>query len=254
MTHDFVDINVSYGNWPFQSFALNSLEALTDHLKVSGISHAFASHLGSVFDPDTEQFNRMLVQDCSSISNCFPVPTVNPAVPGWREQLEALLEIADIKALKAYPSYHNVNLSSKEMDEVARFASESNLQLMIVVRLEDARTRYHGLGVTGVPTAQMIEFCQTHTSINPVFLNAYLPEIREISSSVSNVYFDTSFAAWFFVMETLRDSVGLSRILFGSHSPFLTTGASLDKVRLARLSELEKTIVLRQNASELFGL
>ncbi|NND72585.1 MAG: amidohydrolase family protein [Rhodothermales bacterium] len=251
---DFVDINISYGNWPFQSFALDSLEALTDHLKTSGISHAFASHLGSVFDPDTERFNRILVQDCSAISNCFPVPTVNPAVRGWLKQIEGLNEIANIRAVKVYPSYHNVNLSSKEMEEVARYVSESNLQLMIVVRLEDARTRYHGLSVTGVPTTAMIEFCKTHASINPVFLNAYLPEIREISSSVSNVYFDTSFADWFFVMETLRDSVGLSRILFGSHSPFLTTGASLDKVRLARLSESEKTIVLRQNASELFGL
>lgn len=254
MKSTVVDINVSYGTWPFQSFGPNSIGELHDGLISNGISQAFVSNLGSVFNPVTDSFNRQLIADCSTVSGLHPVPTVNPSVPGWRRQCDQLRSDADIRAIKMYPAYHNVALDSNEINGVVEYASAHSITVMIAARLEDERTRYHGLNVVGIPVRAIVEFCDTHSDVHVVCLNNYLWEIKEIGSAVDNVSFDTSFADWFFVMEELRSSIGLSRVLFGSHSPFLSTGASLDKIRLSRLSEDEQTLLLGTNARQLLGL
>ena len=55
-----IDINVSFGNWPFQRFLLDTPQKLARHLKTEGISSALVSSIEAAFYPDPDVYNEIL--------------------------------------------------------------------------------------------------------------------------------------------------------------------------------------------------
>ncbi len=257
--HTLIDINVSYGTWPFQRFPLQSIADLASHLSDQGIREAFVSHLGGVFDPDAGPFNLELIDSIARLQDndreqsgttMHPVPVVNPVFPGWKDHLDACRSQANVRAVKIYPSFHNYSLSESEfVPPFVEYLRRNGLQLLVAMRLEDERTRYHGLSVVGVPVEDVISFRAQIPGFKFVCLNAYLPEAKRIGSEAPDVGVDISFVDWMFALEDLRKHVALDSIFFGSHSPFLYTGANILKLAQSRLSADEKQRIGALNAA-----
>ena len=246
------DLNVSYGTWPFQRFRQRNLVELMDHLHGEGIERAFVSHLGGVFHPDPDPFNQELFDEAKELESVVPVPVVNPTFPGWQKCLDAYRETANLKAVKVHPNFHQYELDSEVMAPLAAYLIDNQIPLLVQMRLEDERMRYAALDVQGVRVDDVIAFHIAYPELHVICLNAYLPEARRIGQEAPGVGVDTAFAEWLFTMELLLEDVTPERIFFGSHSPFLYTRASVDKLGLSTVDEALKRQIGKQNAERMF--
>jgi hypothetical protein len=102
----YIDINVSTGPWPFQRFALASLNDLQAHMSERDMEAALVSHLGTVFHADPQPFNEELFSEAAGLPAIRPVPVINPSLPGWERMIDLYLSEHAPVAVKALPSHH----------------------------------------------------------------------------------------------------------------------------------------------------
>lgn len=249
-----IDVNVSFGTWPFQSFSIKTVADLRTHLNGNGIRHALTSHLGGVFNPDPATFNLSLIDQAETDGTIRPVPVVNPVFPGWQRHLDECRSRATIRAIKIYPTFHNYRLVDAEfVQPLVEYIRQHDLTLLIAMRLEDERNRYFALNIVGLPVDDVVAFNQTYQNIRVICLNAYLPEIRRIGKDTNGVGIDTSFAEWFLAMEETVAAISPSLVYFGSHTPFLYTKANVLKLKQSGVAPDVKAGVGSGNAAALLG-
>ena len=247
-----IDINVSYGAWPFQRFRHTTLAELSGLLRAEGIEQAFVSHVGGVFHPDPDPYNLELIEEASRLDGIVPVPVINPAFPGWRQRLDNYLSLIELRAVKLHPNYHRYRLDSEEVASLVRYLCEIDIPLFLQMRMEDERMRYAGLDVVGLSVDDIVAFHNRHPDLLLVCLNAYLPEARRIGREAQGVFVDTAFTEWMFTMELMLEDLPPERILFGSHAPFLYIKAGADKLVKAPIEAGIKQQIGHRNAQRLF--
>ncbi len=248
-----IDVNVSFGQWPFQRFSIKTIGELVAHLKSEGIEQAMVSHLGCVFFADPDAYNRDLLRACRRHPEIHPVPVVNPHLNGWRDNLDVYLENDAVKAVKVIPSFHNYRLYSKPVFELIEVLNARGVQFMIQMRYEDERDRYFALNVYGPKVAQVVRLANRFPSTRMFCLNAYLPEARELGKATDNIAVDTAFAEWIRMMELLLEDMPAERIFLGTHTPLLVTRASVMKITRSVVSDAIKRRITHSNADQILN-
>lgn len=248
-----IDTHLHLGRWPFTLVPDRSAMQLAMHLRAHGIGRALVSPLDAVLQPDPMPANRALFAAVRPTPALLPVPTVNPALANWREQLD-FAAAGPLHAIKLYPNYHNYRLDSHRFDGFFAEVEERRLKLIISVRIEDDRHRYFALQIRNVPTPQIANFLQQHPGLHPLLLGAGLPELRTLIKTCDNFSTDTSFVEWLESIATLVREMPVRRILFGSHAPFFVTEASIAKLRTARISTARRNAIGSGNAKRFFRL
>lgn len=248
-----LDVNVSVGPWPFNPHQFVEVGPLISHLKSNGIRGGLISHLGGVFDADPNDHNVALSEALERSRSFFAVPIVNPIIRMWRQDVTALPGPRP-RAIRILPSYHNYTLKDRRLRDLCRYAEDEGLPLCLQMRLDDERTRYFGLRLKAIPHGHVTDLAARFPDLKLVVLNSYLPELEAIAKSADNVLFDTSFAEWLYSTERMIEAAGPRRILFGSHTPLLETGASVMKVFEAVIPKSARSAIASGNAARTFGL
>ena len=249
-----IDTNVSFGHWPFAWLPQRSLAELEDHLGKHDIAKALVSPLDTVFLPDPDCENRALLTAVRNSQRLSVVPVINLALPDWRENLDAYRSLHPLKAVKLYPNFHNYPLSSRRCSELVAHLTEHAIRLIVNVRLVDERHQYFGLKIKGVSTKQIAAFARRHPDFDFLCAGLYLPEIVELSEQCSNFLTDMAFADWHDLINRLLKHLPPDRLVFGSHTPLMTTQANTYKLAAAPISAELKQQIGYENARRFFQL
>ncbi|MBX2818787.1 MAG: amidohydrolase family protein [Rhodothermaceae bacterium] len=245
-----IDINVSYGTWPFHSTGFQHLSELEDHLKTCGINTALVSHIGAVWNPDVDGYNQAVINACSDRPGLIPIPILNPA---WPAPFNDYHKSEAFPGVRLYPSYHGYLLNDPVMDTLVEYVLERGLVLFIQMRLEDERMQHPLARVEAVDIEDILALHVRFPRLQIVCLNAYLPEVRRIAAQSNRIGFDTAFCEWFFTMECMLDVLPPENIYLGTHSPFLYTQAGILKVTQSRVADPIKAQITTGNAVRLLG-
>ncbi len=243
------DVHAHLGTWPFALQSERNPAQLVAHLRAHGIGRAWVSPLAAVLAPDPGPANRALFAALKKTPALMPVPAINPALANWRDELAACAAAAPLRAVKILPNYHNYSLALPALDPFVTELRARKIRLLLQVRLEDERHRYFALQIKGVPVASIVAFLQRFPEVHPLLLGAYLPELRTIAESAKNFSTDCALAEWEQTMVALREFLPVTRIFFGSHTPFLVTGAQTEKLRSARIAAAAKRAIGAGNAA-----
>lgn len=246
-----IDVNVSFGNWPFQKFLLDTPGKLAKHLKGEGISHALVSSTESVFYPDPDVYNKILFRKLRPYLFLIPIPIINPSLSNWKENFKRYKKI---KAVKILPNYHNYSLSAKSVNELMNELAKRKIPLMIQMRLEDERNQYPLLKVPGVNYKEIIKLANRFPRAPILCLCPYFPEAVSLVKETANVYVDIAFVERLNTVATLLKEIPASRILFGSHTPFLYTRSAMMKIKTADISRKDAQAIMFANISHLLRL
>jgi predicted TIM-barrel fold metal-dependent hydrolase len=245
-----IDVNTSVGRWPFQAFDTDSPKALAGHLKSAGVAKAFVTSIESILFPDPAVYDAKLFRAAGPVPMLTPVPTLNPTLSNWREALAR----RGLKAVSIIPNYHQYGLDDERVAELMEALKAKRLPLMIRMRVEDERNQHPLMKVPGVGVDGIIGLAKRFPEVPIVCLCAYLHEATELAHKTDNVHFDISFIESFDTLATLLRKAPVERVLFGSHTPFLYTGAVLMKLTRARISKRAADAISRGNAERVFGL
>jgi len=248
-----IDVNVCFGHWPFQKFPYSTLRALDEGLKKEGISQSLVSSLDAVLYPDPDWGNESLLPGLSFYPNLMPVGVVNPLLSNWRETLERCIGW-EAKAIKIFPNYHSYPLSSSVVTALINELARRKMPLLVQMRLEDERNQYPLLKVSGVEIEEVIKLANHFPEV-PVFaLCPYFKEAIDLVKNSTNIYVDISFVEILNTVSALLKEIPATRVLFGSHTPFLYTRSAIMKIKATEIHRKDLEAITHRNIRRLMKL
>ena len=239
------DSNVSLFHWPFRRLPLDETARLVEKMNQLGIESALAGSFEGILQRDLGAVNRRLARECESRAGLSPAGSINPVQPGWREDLKECQEELGMRAIRLHPSYHGYRLGDSCFIELAEAAVEAGMLLQIVAVFEDTRTQPEMLRVQDVDLAPLAEF----SIEGKIQILNWRPRgpVLEVLAEKTEVSFDTSRVEGTDGISTLLKQLPASRILFGTHAPFLIPEASLIRIHESDLPDDVVGAILSEN-------
>jgi len=240
-----IDVNVSLGSWPFKELAIDSPEKPASHFKKLDISQAWVRSCRAAFLTNPANDNEKLCNQLAPYQNLIAVPTINPILSQWEQSLS----LDNTKIINLYPSYHRYKADSPEVCRLAALLAEKQGTLLITMRMEDSRSMHPDCIIPGIPTEEIIALAAKYPELKIVCLNATIFEMEKLLTQSPNIYCDMAYTEMGDTIKNLIEKVNYTQIVFGSHTPFYTTGAQLMKIKHSEVSGKVKKAILYSNIS-----
>ena len=114
-----VDLNCYLGEWPFRRYPCTTVDRLLARMDTLRIERAAVSRLENVFFKDCLVGNRELAALIAPhTERLTPFYTINPAFPGWEDDLRLCQEELGLApgagGIQLHPNYHAYDLAGRE--------------------------------------------------------------------------------------------------------------------------------------------
>ncbi len=250
---NYFDANTWTGRWPFSFADAHTPRSLAAHLARRGIGRALVSPLDAVFAPAPQPANLALLAATRGLRALVPVPVINPALAGWREDLAAVATDPRVRAVRLLPNYHNYSLAAPVVAELLAALAKLRLRPIVQVQLIDHRHEYHAMTIKPVPGKDLAALLKRHRQ--PLLASGLMrPDLLKLAPKFPQLLADLSFVEWHDTMEHVTAKVPARQLAFASHTPLLITAAARAKLDTSTLSETTRAAVAATNLSRFLGL
>ena len=252
-----VDVNAFLGAYPYRKVPGTSPEAVLAAMDRVGTDEAWATHLPSLFWRAPADGNAWLYQTTAAQLRLKPVPSVHPGLAGWEEVLgEAATRGAP--AVRCDPTFFGLHPSGEEMRVLAAACGTAGLPLMMAVRLEDARQRHPNDVVPELSPATVRALISSDPDVRLVITHADRGFIQEVhlgstAEESARIWWDI---CWIWGppedhLETLLQTVGIERFVFGTGMPLRIPETGVAKLDLLDLTPEQRAAIESGNANAL---
>ena len=224
-----IDVNVSLFRWPFRRLPADDGRRFVETLRRKGVTEAWAGSFEALLDEDTTAVNDRLARACRELDAALLVPfgTVNPAAPGWRDDLLRCHERHGMPGVRLHPGYHGYRLNDGAFVELLGRAVEKGMAVQIALGMEDERTQNPLMRVPRVDASVLKPVPQSTVML----LNAPLLGNTKELAHTGQVFFDIAMIEGTGAVERLVEAAGADRVLFGSNFPLFYFEAAEGKLR-----------------------
>lgn len=254
-----VDVNAFLGGYPFRKVPGTSPEALLAAMDRVRIDAAWVTHLPSLFWRAPAEGNAWLYATTTAHPRLKPVPAVHPGLPGWEEVLgEAATRRAP--AVRCDPTYLGLSPTGEAMRILAAACGTAGLPLMLAVRLEDGRQRHPNDVAPELAPSAVRALIRGDADLRLVITHADRGFIEEVHfgstpSEATRIWWDIS---WVWGppedhLETLIETIGIERFLFGTGQPLRIPDNSIAKLDLLGLGPDRRAAIESGNLAALGG-
>ena len=237
---DVVDHNALVGPYPFRALPDPTPERLLADMARLGIARAWVGHVPSIFYRDVAAGNDELFRLLAPHrARLLPVPAVNPAYPGWEREVERAKR-EGAPAVRTYPTHYGFPAAGPQLRALAAACAASGLELVLTVRLEDARQRHPLDAAPELLGADVRAAVRAHPEVRVLVTNADRALVEEVHfgstpAEAARVRWDI---AWLWgppddQLALLARTVGRERFVLGTHFPFRLPEAALTRLALA---------------------
>ena len=249
------DVNAFLGSYPYRRVPGTSPEALLEAMDRTGIDEAWVSHLPGIFWRDPAAGNAWLVETTRAHPRLRPVLAVHPEMGAWEGVLRAAAEVG-APAVRCDPTYYGIGPAGPSMRALAGACGRAGLALMLAVRLEDGRQRHPHDHAAELPAAAVRALVRADASVRLVVTHADRPFIEEVHfgstpEEARRLWWDIS---WIWGppedhFETLLQTVGAERFLFGTGQPLRIPENGVAKLDLLDLDVADREAIESGNAA-----
>ncbi len=252
-----IDTNVYLGHWPFRRTSLDETSALVNKLRDGGVTEAWAGSFDALLHKDISAVNSRLAEECARHGGGLlkPVGTVNPALPGWEEELRRCVEVHRMRAIRLHPNYHGYTLTDPGVARLLEQVAQHGLLVQIALIMEDERTIHPLVNVPPVDPAPLPELMKPFPQLRVQLLNAFrtlrgLP-VKALATRGST--FEIATLEGVEGLANLLTQIPAERVCFGSYAPFFYFESAKLKLRESVLSEAQSQAVRAGNARALLA-
>jgi predicted TIM-barrel fold metal-dependent hydrolase len=252
-----IDVNTFLGAYPWRKVPGTSPDALLKALDRAEIDTAWVSHLPSLFWRDPTEGNAWLLDTARKERRFKPVPVVHPGLAEW-EQVVADAVNAGAPAVRCDPLYLGLEPAGGEMRVLTAACGAARIPLMLAVRLEDGRQRHPNDRVGELPAAAVRGLIRSDGEVRLVVTHADRSFVEEVHfgstpEEARRIWWDI---CWIWGppedhLETLFETVGVERFVFGTGQPLRIPENSLAKLDLLDLSPERRAAIESGNVREL---
>jgi predicted TIM-barrel fold metal-dependent hydrolase len=249
-----IDVNAFVGAYPFRRVPGTSPEALLRAMDRVRIDQAWVTHLPGIFWRDPMAGNQWLYEMAAKGDRLQAVPAAHPGLDGW-EGLLREAKSAGVPAIRCDPTYYGIDPAGAEMLAFARACGAEGVPLMMAVRLEDARQRHSNDRAAELPPSAVRTIVRSQPDLHLIVTHAERPFIEEVHfgstpEESSRIWWDI---CWIWGppedhLQTLLQTVGVERFLFGTGQPLRLPENSTAKLDLLDLETHERAAIESDNA------
>lgn len=243
----WIDTNVYLGTWPFRALE-SAPDALAGLLASHGVHQAWTGSFDALLHKDVARVNARLATACAESGGGMLVPfgALNPALPDWEDDLRRCAEAHGMPGIRLHPNYHGYGLEEPRFVHLLELSVTHGLAVQIAVSMEDERMMHPLVQVPHVDVAPLPAAIAQVPEARVMLLNAFRAvrgqALRDVARD-RRIVFDI---AWLEGLEGIRavsDTVGVDRLVFGSHAPYFYFEAAALKLVESPLSEEERAAV-----------
>jgi len=257
------DTNCHLGHWPYRAVANADAEGLLRLLDRHGVEQAWAGAFEGLFYRDCGAANRgLLTAIAGREERLRPWATINPAFPAWEDDLAEALA-AGMVGVRLFPSYHGYQLGDACVRELLDALATSGTRgpghpgpaaVAIYHKFVDERLHHWTCLVPPVDMA-LEPLVAAHRDQPFLLCGCALPHAQALAETIrtGNVYFEISRLEGIEGVRQLIETIGLDRVVLGSHAPYFTMEAAHLKLTESGLSEEERRAVLEENPRRLLS-
>jgi len=254
-----IDVNAFLGAYPWRKVPGTSPDGLTKALDRVAIDTAWVTHLPGLFWRDPTEGNSWLYETARKEprGRFKPVPTVHPGLAQWREVLTDAAN-AGAPAVRGDPLYLGLEPAGGEMRALASACGAARLPLLLAVRLEDSRQRHPNDHARDLPAAAVRALIRSDADLRLLITHADRSFIEEVHFGSTP---DEARRMWWDIcwiwgppeghLETLIDTIGADRFVFGTGQPLRLPENSIAKLDLLDLSAEQRTAIESGNVKTL---
>jgi len=252
-----IDVHADLGDWAFRRLQNAAPEGLAALMARHQITAAIVGPVEGVLYRNPEAANDLLFERLQAAGNpteLLPAAVINPNFPGWEADLERALA-AGARAVKLYPNYHDYDLAGPRAQELLQALAPSKLPVICCVRVEDERQQHWRMLVPPVPVAAAAKVAASQPDLpfilacaNQGEIERFLAATPEGSSWVEISYLKSPASS----VEHMVSKFGASRLLFGTHMPFLDPGPATAKLDMAHISHEDRELIAHGNAERIW--
>lgn len=253
-----IDTNVYLSRWPTRRLALDEPAALVEKLQVLGVTSAWAGTLDGLLHKDVTAANQRLAEDCrdQGAGVLLPFGSVNPALPGWSDDLRRCHEQHGMRGIRLHPGYHGYGLDDPRFAELLDLAAERNLIVQIAIRMEDERTQHPLLRVSHVDTAPLPDLLQVRPGLRCILLNALRDvqgPVLEAVAACENAFVEIAMLEGVAGLEPFLTRFPLPRVLLGTYAPVFYPESAILKLDESELGDARRNAIATANAERLLS-
>ncbi len=255
-----IDVNAYLGHWPFRQLRHNTTEGLLEIMERYSIDKALVSSINAIFYKNCHSGNEELFAQTKAHRNhLIPLATLNPMYPGSADDFAQCVEEFDMKGLRLFPHYHNYKLTDDVSLNLIHEATRRGMLVAIPMRVVDRRQRHWLDNVRDLTLAEMEEIVRRCPDTTFIFTNGSGWENSQLVK-------DEFFASCNFLIEISRltsvlqssiprlvDSLGPTKLAFGTGMPFKYPKPVLLKMELLEATENVKERIYWRNIAESIG-
>ena len=253
-----IDTNVDLFRWPFRRLEGDAPADLVARLRKKGVTQAWAGSFEGLLHRDVAGVNARLAAACREYGPNFLVPfgAINPKQPDWQEDLRRCQEVHRMPGIRLHPDYHGYRLDDPAAAELFSLAASRKLLVQIAFGMEDPRTQFPLMKVSPVDLRLLPDALKNTPNLRVETLNLghwggpLAGNLSEMGK-LENVYFDIAMTEKVGGVARLIADTSPSRVVFGSHYPFLYFESAFLKVQEAGLTADQTQSVLEGNARAL---
>ncbi len=248
-----VDTNVNLSRWPFRRLTGDETPDLVARLRKRNVEQAWAGSFDGILHKDIAGVNARLAAECRTYGKDFLVPfgSINPRLPGWREDLRRCLQDYRMPGIRLHPNYHGYELRDPAFADLLHVASAGGLIVQLVISMEDTRTQHPLLHVPPVDSSPLPQVFKSEPAARVMLLN-WAPGVRgqriEALADAGALYFDIAMVEGIEGIARLVERLPPERVLFGSNFPLFYFEAALLKMQESGLPEDQKKMLFEGNA------
>lgn len=248
-----IDCYASLGHWPFRRLADNDADSFVRLLDAYGITQAWVAPFEGLYYRHLPTANReILAQAARQPDRLIPWAVINPATPGWEDDLRQALE-GGCQGLRLHPNYHRYDLTHPALRDLLAAAGQAGLPVALVHKVQDERLQHPLCQTPAVEmdVAPLVAACPRAALLCLGVGQPFITQHRDLIAA-GQVYVDISRLEGVESVRWAVDLVGAGQVLLGSHAPYFYLEAALLKIQEAGLTPEERVRVLGGNAQELF--
>jgi predicted TIM-barrel fold metal-dependent hydrolase len=250
------DCNAFLGEWPFRRLAYNTADGLLRLMDKGGVRKAAVSSLFALFYKDCAVANRHLQEELRGHEDrLIPVGTVNPAFPGWEDDLKECRDSLGARAIKLFPAYHNYRFNGPVCAEAISRITHHGLPVIISHMFEDPRVHHWLLNIRTPEPQEVADLLKQFPKARIVLASATFAVATGLLKLAPESRFcvETSkIEGPVMCIQRLGGAFGAERVLLGTAAPFMNPAGALLAAQQPEISPEAKAAILAGNADRMF--